>query len=79
MKFVDLIDKTILKAKRLKLKEHDDTGYLKLDFSDGTSCVIVSCFGGYTGNSEDEYPTGIFIGDKEIEEKLEEYDQTKMY
>ncbi len=59
-----IIGKTISKATRMKKPEYDDTGWLKLDFTDGTCCVIVSYYGGYTGLSEDEYPTYIGFRDE---------------
>jgi hypothetical protein len=58
-----IIGKTISKVTRMKKPEYDDTGWLKLDFTDGTCCVIWSSYGGYTGSSEDEYPTCIGISD----------------
>ena len=51
-------------------KGYDDSGYLRLDFTDGTYCYIVAGYGGYTGGSLDEYPTNIRI-ETVIEEELE--------
>ncbi len=64
MKIQDLIGKTIANAKIQKLSKHDDTGFLKLNFSDGSECLVVASYGTYTGNSNDEYPTLISIADK---------------
>lgn len=64
MEFKDLIGKTITAATVKKLAKHDDEGFLELKFSDGTEAVIVASYGGYTGSSEDEYPTYIGITDK---------------
>lgn len=64
MEFKDLIGKTITAATVKKLAKHDDEGFLELRFSDGTEAVIVASYGGYTGSSEDEYPTCIEITDK---------------
>lgn len=60
----DIIGKTIIDAKTQKLSKHDDTGFLKLTFSDGTECVVFASYDFYTGRSIDEYPTRIFITDK---------------
>lgn len=64
MQFKDLIGKTITAATVKKLANYDDTGFLQLQFSDGTEAVIVGSYGGYTGKSADEYPTYIKITDK---------------
>ncbi len=61
MTFKELNGKTITRATKKKLKGFDDEGYIKLFFSDGTSVIIVASYGGYTGKSEDEYPTDIYI------------------
>ena len=47
----------------MRKPEYDDTGWLKLDFTDGTHCVIGAGYGSYTGESEDEYPTCIWFTD----------------
>lgn len=64
MEFNFLIGKKISSVKRMRLSGYDDTGYLFLSFEDGSSCVVVASYGGYTGDSEDEYPTNIFICEK---------------
>lgn len=61
MNFEDLQGKTIAKATQMKKPTYDDDGWLKLEFTDGTSCVIWAGYGGYTGESEDEYPTTIGV------------------
>lgn len=61
MDFQDLQGKTIAKATQMKKPKYDDDGWLKLEFTDGTSCVILAGYGGYTGESEDEYPIGIDV------------------
>ncbi len=64
MNFKDLIGKTITAATVKKLAEHDDEGFLQLQFSDGTEALIVAFYGAYTGRSQDEYPTYIGIIDE---------------
>ena len=71
MEFRDLIGKTITAATVKKLAKHDDEGFLQLKFSDGTEAVIVASYGGYTGDSEDEYPTYIGITDKYDDELVD--------
>ena len=58
----ELIGKTIIDIKEDKIsEEYDDKPYLYLIMSDGTRYRIVSGYGGYTGNSEDEYPRFIDV------------------
>lgn len=59
----NIIGKTISAASLMKRDGYDDEGWLKLEFSDGTFCVVVAGYGCYTGNSNDEYPTYIDISD----------------
>lgn len=42
-------------------KEYDDKPNLYLKMDDGSCFHIKSSFGGYTGNSEDEYPAFINV------------------
>ena len=63
MEFIDLVGKTIISAKQLRIDTTDDCGFLLLEFDDGTSCYVESFYGGFTGESDDEYPTGIRIMD----------------
>lgn len=70
MEYKDLIGKTIVSVQQKKLKGYDDDGFLELKFSDETKVIIVARYGGYTGQSEDEYPTGIFITEQ-YDSKLE--------
>jgi len=51
---MDITGKTITKVTEMKKPEYDDTGWLKIDFTDGTHCVIYAGYFGYTGKSEDE-------------------------
>ncbi|TWU59516.1 hypothetical protein V7x_55940 [Crateriforma conspicua] len=64
MEFSDVVGKTIQSATQMKRPETDDDGWLLLEFTDGTRCMVVAYYGGYTGDSEDEYPTGICISEK---------------
>lgn len=53
--------KTIEKVEQYKSTVYDDTGYLKITFTNGEHVFIESNYDTYTGESEDEYPTGIEI------------------
>lgn len=53
--------KEIKSACLLNFPNRDDLGFLKLTFTDKTSVIIESSYGGYTGNSLDEYPTYLNI------------------
>jgi hypothetical protein len=57
----DLVGKTITSATLMKLEDYDDTAWLKLEFSDGSECCVVASYGGYTGESEDEYPARVLL------------------
>jgi len=61
MSIEDLIGKTIATAEVSGMPGYDDTPYLTLTFEDNTSITIVADYGGYTGNSEDEYPRYISV------------------
>lgn len=61
MNWNDLIGKTIVKVIPLKKVKRDDRAWIKLEFSDETSCVIYATYKEYTGHSEDEYPVFICI------------------
>ena len=61
MNIQDLTGKTIKSATKMKKPEYDDEGFLRIYFTDGTSCDIVAWYGGYSGDSEDEYPTDISV------------------
>lgn len=64
MEYKDLIGKTIENVSHKKLKGYDDEGYLELKFTDGTTATVVASYGGFTGKSEDEYPTYIYVTDE---------------
>jgi len=58
----DLIGKTIIKAEIKKISEmFDDEPYLFLTMDNGEIFKITADYGGYTGNSEDEYKRFISI------------------
>jgi len=50
-----LIGKTIIKIERKGIEGYDDTPYIILTFSDGSTACFEGNYGGYTGRSEDEY------------------------
>jgi hypothetical protein len=60
MKLQDLIGKTINSAYFMKHISTDDTGYIKLNFTDNTEIIIQGyCDSEWTDNSQGEYPTRI--------------------
>lgn len=61
MKPSDIEGKTIRRAVKVKKPNYDDEGFLLLEFTDGTDCIIEAWFGSFSGNSEEEYPTGISV------------------
>lgn len=63
----NLVGKTITSATQMKHPNYDDNGWLLLKFSDGTECLITASYSGYTGYSEDEYPTRIGLSDTTLE------------
>jgi len=56
---MNIIGKTIEKVTKIRKPEYDDPGWLKLNFTDGTHCIINAGIGSFTGFLEDEYPTFI--------------------
>lgn len=71
--FMGLVGKTIKRVTQMKLASgEDDKGWLLFEFTDGTNTVITADYGGYTGNSMDEYPTMIFVSkvNKKIDDSL---------
>lgn len=59
-----MIGKTIADATQMKRPEYDDTGWIKLTFTDGTAVVITASFAEYNhrANVMDEYATRISVG-----------------
>jgi len=64
-KVEDLIGKTIVSAKIRGMEGYDDKHFLDLEFSDKTKVTIKAYYGGYTGNSEDEYLAFILLVESE--------------
>jgi hypothetical protein len=44
-------------------EEYDDEPYLDIEFTDGQIIRIDATYGGYTGNSYDEYPVHIDLNE----------------
>ena len=70
MKFSDLVGKKIITAILMKKAAFDDEGWLRLTFEDGTNCILVAGYGEYTGESEYEYPSYIYITEKVDDELI---------
>ena len=62
--FSRMVGKTITSVDSYKVPGTDDKPCVGLNFSDGTGCYLMSFYGMYTGQSNDEYPCflGIFQG-----------------
>ena len=58
---MDINGKTIQSHEFLKVPNYDDTAWLRLNFTDGTACLIESGYDEYTGDSLEEYPVRIRI------------------
>ncbi len=61
MEWKDLEGKTIKTATPMKKPGYDDEAWCALEFTDGTWCVVVGGYGGYSGSSEDEYPCFVYL------------------
>jgi hypothetical protein len=70
MKFSDLVGKTISEAVLLKCPGLDDEAWLRLRFTDGTECVLEATYGGFTGNSVDEYPSFLVVRENPLPSDL---------
>lgn len=66
MEIRDLVGKTITEATLLKFPELDDEAWLRLRLTDGTECVLEATYGGFTGNSYDEYPSFLIVREKPL-------------
>lgn len=71
----EIIGKTISKVVKMKAIGHDDSGWLKLEFTDSSSVLIEARYGCYSGNSLGEYPTRIAITDVALISPDSENDQ----
>ena len=72
-----MIGKTIESVKKYGGKGVDDENLIVMTFTDGTSIEIWASYGGYTGQSEDEYPS--FIGiETEDKEDLANYNEVAL-
>lgn len=70
--------KTILAVRKKTKRGYDDTGYLEIQFTDGTSCIIVSGFDAdWTGLSEGEYATTIGVAET-VDDLVEPEDNTEI-
>ena len=56
MKISELIGKTIVNTQFMKKNGYDDEAWVRLDFTDGTHCFVVTSYGSFSGESEGEYP-----------------------
>lgn len=74
MQFNDLVGKTIKAVQQLKLKEYDDKGFLLMEFTDGEKALIGGGYRGYTGESEDEYQTVVWITGEDDGLDLDRYE-----
>ena len=73
LKTESIVGKTIKAASLRGMKGYDDEPYIDIDFTDGTKITIVSSYGGYTGESEDEYPSYICIRERLKWKKRSQY------
>ncbi len=67
-----LTGKTIARVIPWRRKKYDDEPFLEIQFTDGTSLMLESTYGGYSGKSYDEYPsyfniTGSAIGSRSVD------------
>jgi hypothetical protein len=73
MDYEDMQGKTIAAARQMRHNSNtDDTGYLRLDFTDGSFLVIAATYGMFdqSHSCAGEYPTDIYI-----ENNMEEIEQ----
>ena len=69
-----IIGKTILKVEYRKSEIRDDEPLIIITFTDGSEVGFEGGYGGYTGRSEDEYPSYVWLlNDEELEELKEKY------
>ena len=66
--FSELVGKTIVGAVKQRKKEYkDDTGFLRLSFSDGSYAVVMADYSDWNEDYEveDEYATDIFLTERD--------------
>ena len=69
--FEDIVGKTVASVHRMKHKFYDDSGFLRINFTDGTHCTIEAGYEDvFTGLCEGEYPTTIELADERREKEL---------
>lgn len=67
----ELAGKTIKSAAIKKIsEEYDDEPYLDIEMTDGSVYRVTSYYGGYTGNSDDEYPAFIGLSKIDVPDKM---------
>ena len=64
MELQNLVGKTIIKVALEKEEKFDDIPYLHFYFDDNTEYWSYATYGGYTGESVDEYPAYIRVTDQ---------------
>ena len=57
--YEQMIGKTIQDITKIRIDGYDDTPWLRIEFDDGSYCIIEASHGDYTGKSFDEYPMDI--------------------
>ena len=67
--YKQLIGKTIANVAFKKYDGYDDEPLFEIEFTDGTFVYIEATYGGYTGDSIDEYPAFITVSDIESAKK----------
>jgi len=83
--FEELNSKVIYNAQQARKKGYNDDGYLVIRCGEITNYygnmiftnkmyLIISSFGGFTGGSEDEYPTNISIYEISLDELCDKYE-----
>lgn len=66
----DIAGRTISKLTRMRLPQYDDDAWLKMDFTDGTTCYFIASQGSYSRDAQDEYVCTIQIAMEEPVEGL---------
>jgi hypothetical protein len=65
--YQSLVGETIASVSKMKKPGFDDQGWLRLEFTDGSACIVVASYGGYTGKSANVFPTNIeVVSDEEM-------------